>query len=206
MGKLRDQMQADLQLRGLSPKTQKIYLAQVRDFAHYFFNSQTILRCTEFSLLKFSATENLKHRAILILIYSSGLRVSEAVHLKISDIDSKRMMVRIQQRKGDKDRYSTLSNVALDVLRQYRRKQPFKGTEGVLRYLGRYTHRVAIGKFLLHVLPDRFAKIRYYGLLGNRNRRAILSRCRKLLGVIIVELSPLKQLTGVPLKHGRNSY
>ena len=39
MGKLRDQMQSDLQLRGLSPKTQKIYLSQVRDFARYFKKS-----------------------------------------------------------------------------------------------------------------------------------------------------------------------
>lgn len=97
-------------------------------------------------------------------------------------------------------------------------KPPFDGTKGVLEYLGRYTHRIAISnhrivkleddkvsfrwrdyaddnrrkimtvdahefirRFLLHVLPDRFVKIRHYGLLGNRCRKKKLDRCRELL-------------------------
>jgi hypothetical protein len=97
-------------------------------------------------------------------------------------------------------------------------KPPFDGTKGVLEYLGRYTHRIAISnhrivkmeddkvsfrwrdyadnnkkkimtvdanefirRFLLHVLPDRFVKIRHYGLLGNRCRRKKLDQCRELL-------------------------
>jgi hypothetical protein len=97
-------------------------------------------------------------------------------------------------------------------------KPPFDRTRGVLEYLGRYTHRIAISnhrlvkleddkvsfrwrdyadnnktkimtvaayefirRFLLHVLPDRFVKIRHYGLLGNRCRRMKLDRCRELL-------------------------
>lgn len=97
-------------------------------------------------------------------------------------------------------------------------KPPFDGTKGVLEYLGRYTHRIAISnhrlvqmedgrvsfqwrdyadsnkrkimtvdafefirRFLLHVLPDRFVKIRHYGLLGNRCRKNKLDRCRELL-------------------------
>lgn len=97
-------------------------------------------------------------------------------------------------------------------------KPPFDGTKGVLEYLGRYTHRIAISnhrivqmeddtvsfrwrdyaddnktkimtvdafefirRFLLHVLPDRFVKIRHYGLLGNRCRRKKIDRCRVLL-------------------------
>jgi hypothetical protein len=97
-------------------------------------------------------------------------------------------------------------------------KPPFDGAKGVLEYLGRYTHRIAISnhrivgieeskvsfrwrdysdnnkikimtvnafefirRFLLHVLPDRFVKIRHYGLLGNRCRRKKLDRCRELL-------------------------
>lgn len=67
----------------------------------------------------FSRTGNLKHRAILILTYSAGLRLSEVKNLKIGDIDSKRMTVRVVQAKGFKDRYSILSPVALDVLRYY---------------------------------------------------------------------------------------
>jgi len=181
MGRLREQMKGDLELKGLSPKTQEIYLAQVKDFARYFnrspehlgekeikeyllylirqkkASSSSVNQC--YSALKFlykrtlkrkwamekiprtkiskklpvvldreevealfSVTNNLKHCAILMLIYASGLRVSEAAHLKISDIDSKRMMLRIRQGKGSKDRYSILSNVALQVLRQYWRQ------------------------------------------------------------------------------------
>lgn len=99
-------------------------------------------------------------------------------------------------------------------------KPPFNGIDGVLQYLSRYTHRIAISneriiksgdgritfkwrdysdgnrnkvmtldadefirRFLLHVLPDRFVKIRHYGLLGSRKRKANIGLCRKLLGV-----------------------
>jgi hypothetical protein len=99
-------------------------------------------------------------------------------------------------------------------------KKPFRNTNHVLEYLGRYTHRVAISnnrivrvgandvtfrvrdpaevgttklmtldtfefirRFLLHILPDRFMKIRYYGLLSNRNRKIKLARCRQLFGM-----------------------
>jgi hypothetical protein len=109
-------------------------------------------------------------------------------------------------------------------------KPPFKGPENVLKYLGRYTHRVAIGnhrivrmedakvsflwrdyadgnknkvmaldvfefirRFLLHVLPERFVKIRYYGLLGNRNRKGMLHQCSKLLGVIVSKIGPISE-------------
>ena len=70
----------------------------------------------------FAVTTNLKHKAILMITYSSGLRVSETARLKITDIDSKRMMVRITQGKGGKDRYSILSQTTLEHLRQYWRK------------------------------------------------------------------------------------
>jgi len=97
-------------------------------------------------------------------------------------------------------------------------KPPFKDPEMLLDYLGRYTHRIAIGnhrilkmedgevffrwrdyadgnkkkimrleaseftrRFMLHVLPEKFVKIRYYGLLANRKRGSMLSQCRKLL-------------------------
>lgn len=103
-------------------------------------------------------------------------------------------------------------------------KKPFASPEHVIRYLGRYTHRVAISdsrildfdpatkkvsfewkdykdnnrkkvmtldavefvrRFLLHVLPPGFMKIRHYGILGNRNREQKLSLCRRLLKVIV---------------------
>lgn len=62
---------------------------------------------------------NLKHRAILCTLYASGLRVAEACQLKTTDIDSQRMTLRVQQGKGNKDRYSLLSPRLLDMLRMY---------------------------------------------------------------------------------------
>lgn len=66
-----------------------------------------------------NTVQNLKHKMILTLIYSSGLRISEAIQLKIKDIDSARMQIRIEQSKGKKDRYTLLSPKALDMLRKY---------------------------------------------------------------------------------------
>ena len=97
-------------------------------------------------------------------------------------------------------------------------KKAFQGAEGVIKYLGRYTHRIAISnyrikniadgkvtfscrdsknsnkiklmtldagefirRFLLHVLPNRYMRIRYYGLLANKNRKELIQRCRVLL-------------------------
>jgi len=63
--------------------------------------------------------KNIKHKAIILLTYSSGLRLSEVLNLKIKDIDSKRMQVFVRQAKGRKDRYTLLSKKVLPVLRQY---------------------------------------------------------------------------------------
>jgi site-specific recombinase XerD len=181
MSKLSDEMLTDLQLKGITVRTQKIYLREVRNLAKYFGKSPdelgesdikayllhlrnerkvsegtyrfysyglkffykhtlkrdyvmekilfpkqkkqlpVVLDLKEVDAL-FSVTTNLKHKAILMMTYSSGLRVSEAAHLKVADIDSKRMMVRIKQGKGGKDRYSILSHAALECLRSYWKK------------------------------------------------------------------------------------
>ncbi len=62
---------------------------------------------------------NIKHKAIFTLCYSAGLRVGEILNLKIKDIDSDRMQIRIDQGKGQKDRYSILSEKVLALLREY---------------------------------------------------------------------------------------
>jgi len=66
-----------------------------------------------------AAPTNIKHRVMLMAAYAGGLRLSEVVHLKVSDIDSQRMMIRVQQGKGNKDRYTLLSQRLLQDLRIY---------------------------------------------------------------------------------------
>jgi integrase/recombinase XerD len=66
-----------------------------------------------------TALKNEKHKTILILIYSAGLRVGEVVRLKAKDIDSERMLIHVVQGKGKKDRYTVLSQIALEQLRKY---------------------------------------------------------------------------------------
>lgn len=73
----------------------------------------------EFLISKISSIENKKHRAILSLAYSVGLRVSEVVNLKIGDIDSSRGVIYIRQAKGRKDRVVPLSDNLLKTLREY---------------------------------------------------------------------------------------
>lgn len=68
---------------------------------------------------KLSQIKNIKHRAILTLTYSVGLRVSEVVNLKIEDVDSKRMLIHIKNAKGKKDRIVPLSQHVLELLRDY---------------------------------------------------------------------------------------
>jgi site-specific recombinase XerD len=65
------------------------------------------------------APANLKHRVILMTAYSAGLRLSEIVNLKVSHIDSAQMMIRVEQGKGRKDRYTLLSSRLLEELRPY---------------------------------------------------------------------------------------
>ncbi len=78
------------------------------------FDAQTVLKII-------NAPRTIKHRALLHMVYGSGLRVSEVVRLRPSHIESapERMMVRVEQGKGHKDRYTILSEKALEVLKQY---------------------------------------------------------------------------------------
>ncbi|MDQ2086820.1 tyrosine-type recombinase/integrase [Herbivorax sp. ANBcel31] len=65
------------------------------------------------------AIKNVKHKAIIMLIYSAGLRVSEVAKLKVENIDSERNLIFVKGAKGKKDRYTLLSNIALEILRDY---------------------------------------------------------------------------------------
>jgi integrase len=69
----------------------------------------------------FAAITNVKHRAILMADYAAGLRLSEVAHHRAADIDGHRMVIRLRQGKGQKDRYVMLSQNLLMVLRRYLR-------------------------------------------------------------------------------------
>ena len=66
-----------------------------------------------------AAIPHLKHRALLVTAYATGMRVAEVTHLRVRDIDSERMVIRVHQGKGRKDRYVMLSPTLLELLRTY---------------------------------------------------------------------------------------
>jgi len=186
MGKLKDRMKKDMELKNLSERTIEIYLKCVANFAihygkspedmehnavrNYLYyllkekNSSQATISQHYSALKFfyqttlgrdwdalkiprsrrekklpvvlsiqevgavlAAVRNLKYRALLMTIYSGGLRLGEAINLKVSDIDSERMMIRVCRGKGNKDRYTLLGKSALEILRTYWRAYRPKG-------------------------------------------------------------------------------
>jgi site-specific recombinase XerD len=88
-------------------------------------------------------TTNLKHKTLLALTYSSGLRISEALSMKSRDIDSKRMLIHVKNAKGKKDRYTLLSAKVLLLLREY--YSVYKPTDYLFegQYGGQYSSRSA---------------------------------------------------------------
>jgi integrase/recombinase XerD len=67
----------------------------------------------------FGVVKNIKHKALLMVAYDAGLRLSEVLHLRVDDLDSRRMVIRIRQGKGKKDRYARLTPALLELLREY---------------------------------------------------------------------------------------
>ena len=137
-----------------------------------------------------NATNNLKHRCILSILYSSGLRRSELLNLKLSDIDSKRMLIKVNDAKGNKDRYTLLSESALVDLRSYylqykpniylfegQKKEKYSVTS-IVKILASAVHKAGIKKHVTpHTLRHSFAThllengtdLRYIQLLLGHN-------------------------------------
>lgn len=123
--------------KGLTPGTINNYISAIRFFYTYILQNEwnpkkipRMKRRTYFPVIPpredilaiIDATTNLKHKAILLLLYGSGLRASEVASLRIRDICSKTMRVRVENAKHNTNRYTILSETALAILRQYFRK------------------------------------------------------------------------------------
>ncbi len=178
MSLLRQRMIEDLTIRNYSPRTIKVYIERVAQFARHFGQSPDQLgveHIREFQLylvqtkktswsqfnqsvcaLRFfyrvcvgktwmiehipfpkqekklpvvlspqevqlflGALANIKHRTIVMTLYATGLRIAEALQLQLWDIDSQRMLIRVRQGKGRKDRYVPLAETLLEQLRRY---------------------------------------------------------------------------------------
>lgn len=115
-------------------------------------------------------TDNLKHKAMIMLCYSAGLRLSELLNLRMADVDSKRMQVCIKSGKGKKDRYTLLSEKLLPLLREYYTQYKpneyvFEGSNGgpysersVQAVVQEALHKAKIGKHAsVHTLRHSFA-------------------------------------------------
>jgi integrase/recombinase XerD len=113
-----------------------------------------VLSSSEVSRL-LKAVPHVKHRTLLALIYSSGLRIGEAVRLMKQDIDPERKTVHIRQGKGGKDRYTVLSSTAYSLLESYMATQP------IVQYLfpgGKGLHHHLTERSLQHVFERAIRK------------------------------------------------
>ena len=167
-----------------------------------------------------AAVDNLKHRAILTVCYATGMRISEAVRLTPAAIDSKRMVIRVEQGKGRKDRYVMLPPKLLDMLRDYwKRTRPgawlFPGDppgkpispltiDHTCRQVRR---RSGIGKpvtphslrhaFAVHLLEAGTDLRTIQLLLGHRNLGTTAQYLRIATSTVCATASPLEALRGI---------
>ncbi len=150
------------------------------------FTLPTVLSMEEVNNM-INSTSNIKHRCIIGLIYAAGLRRSELLSLKIPDIDSKRMLIKVNNGKGKKDRYTLLGEKILQELRQYYLKyRPqeylFEGQKGkkysetsVAKIVKRAAQRAAISKKVTpHTLRHSFATHLYEDDVNLRTVQVLL--------------------------------
>lgn len=134
--------------------------------------------------------KNLKHKAILMIGYSCALRVSEVINLKIEDIDSKRMLININNAKGRKDRIVVLSEIMLETLREYYKE--YKPKEYLFNGQSRIQYSTAsCNKIVKKYLGERF----HYHMLRHSSATTMfengtdISVIQKILGHKKIETS-----------------
>lgn len=126
--------------RKLSPASYNHYHASIKYF-YSFFNQEYLMRdiprtknhkskpvvlSKEETIKIIETIANIKHRTIVSLLYSAGLRLSEVINLKITDIDRDRKQIFIRKAKGNKDRYSILSKKSLELIEMHiKANKPF---------------------------------------------------------------------------------
>ncbi|MDW3195273.1 MAG: tyrosine-type recombinase/integrase [Cytophagales bacterium] len=156
----------------------KFYFEVVKEMPNRFYNISLPKRSAslpkvlakEDILKMIHQTRNLKHRCIIALLYSAGLRKQELIDLKIEDIDSHRMTITVRQGKGKKDRISLLSTHLLSDLRNYYKAYKpkmflFEGAYGmqysptsVGKIVSRAAHKVGMKRHITpHMLRHSFA-------------------------------------------------
>jgi integrase/recombinase XerD len=167
------------------------------------------------------AVRDRKYRAALVTIYAAGLRVSEAVALRVADIDSRRMVIHVCHGKGSKDRYVMLSAQLLTLLRDYwRAERPkdwlFPGPDpskpitvrslqracrkaaGIARLDKRVTVHTLRHCFATHLLEQGVNLRIIQDLLGHRHLNSTSRYARVALDTIRQVHSPLDRLTMLP--------
>ena len=160
------------------------------------------------------SAKNVRDRAILMTLYAAGLRVSEVINLRINDIDSKRMMIRVEQGKGQKDRYVMLSPRLLDELRSYwkaMRPRPWlfggdsplsiraiqkavKRTEKAARLSKPVSPKTLRHCFATHMLESGVKIEQIQLLLGHRSLRTTMVYIRTSTSTVCAGQSPLDLL------------
>jgi site-specific recombinase XerD len=169
------------------------------------------------------AAPSFSHQVIFSTLYGTGLRVSEALHLRVPDLDSQRMMIRIEQGKGHRDRYVPLSPKLLEVLRTYWRKQRpqpwlFPGQfpnqplrrEAVRDAIARASERAGLKKqisphslrhaYAVHLLDAGTDLRKIQLLLGHRSLSTTARYLRLATTAVCATTSPL-DLLPLPIVH-----
>jgi len=168
------------------------------------------------------ATQHLKHRLLLMTTYAAGLRVSEVVRVRVTDIDSQRMLLRVEQGKGNKDRYTLLSPRLLVELRRYyriyrptewlftdRRRPTPMATRSALRIYLAAKQRAGIHKaggihtlrhsFATHLLESGIDVVSIQRLLGHARVETTAHYLHVTPQRVGVQASPLDQLALPPV-------